>query len=162
VERADRYLEGISKDGISKAEIGVILVGHGQPEAWDKIYPTQTTQEDSFRQLVRQRFIDDGYPPENIALAWMEFKVPLVKEVARQFAQRPIRRLLVCPVSISAPAIHSEIQIPQEVEKANLPAEIKVVNLGAWGEDPLLVAAIREKIELADPALRGEHGNSPQ
>ena len=32
-------------NGTDKSKVGVLLVGHGQPEDWDEIYPTQTEQE---------------------------------------------------------------------------------------------------------------------
>ncbi len=141
VERAEQQIQGIDKN-----KIGVLLVGHGQPDTWDALYPTQTEQENLFREDVAQRFIQAGYRPENVRLAWMEFKQPAVPAVAAELAQNGVEYLLIIPASISASSIHSDIQIPLAIEEAKLPASIQVINLGAWNDDPNLVAAIQQKI----------------
>lgn len=140
-------------DGMPKSEVGILLVGHGQPEDWDKIYPTQTEQETLFRQAVRQLLIEDGYSPENVVLAWMEFKEPKVPQAVKELVDGGVKRLLVFSASISADSIHSDIQVPELVSSVPMPASLKAVNLGAWGNDPLVIQAIREKILECDPTL---------
>jgi protoheme ferro-lyase len=130
----------------SQSKVGILLVGHGQPSDWDKIYGTQTEQENIFREEVKQRLVQEGYKPENVLMAWMEFKQPKIEEAVRQLVQNGVEKIFVFPASISADSIHSDIQIPNEAKKANVPTEIQVVNLGAWGDDPLVIQAIREKI----------------
>ena len=39
------------------------------------------------------------------------------------------------------------------MDSVAIPPGVKVVNLGAWGDDPLVIQAIREKILECDPGL---------
>jgi sirohydrochlorin ferrochelatase len=148
VARANRHL-----GNTDKSRVGVLLVGHGQPAAWDKLYPKQTEQENRFRDDLEQLFIQDGYRPENLAQAWMEFKAPACAQMAKALAHNGIEKLFIFPTSISADSIHSDIQIPEAVAQARLPRTLEVVNMGAWGDDPLVIAALREKIEACAPHL---------
>jgi protoheme ferro-lyase len=141
VARADAHL-----DGVDKARVGILLVGHGQPDDWDAFYPTQTEQENEFRNQVRERLIQAGYLPDNILLAWMEFKTPKITTAVQQLATQGVERILVFSSSISADSIHSDIQVPESVEAADLPDDVQVVNMGAWGNSPLVIEAIRQRI----------------
>ncbi len=142
VDRARRNL-----NGMNKSDVGILLVGHGQPAAWDKIWPTQTSQEQEFREKVMDLLVADGYKRENISQAWMEFKEPGVKEVAAKIGRNSVKKIFVFAAAISASALHSLYDIPEEVRTANLPPGIEVVNLGAWDNDPLVIQAIAEKIQ---------------
>ena len=138
---------------LDPGQVGILLVGHGQPDDWDAIYPTQTEQETLYRQGIRQRLAVAGYRPENISLAWMEFKKPGVTEAAAALAKNGVRRMLVFSCSISADSLHSAIEVPAMVAAAHLPAEIEVRNLGAWGSYPPAIQALREaalRCALAD------------
>lgn len=146
VERANRNLHGTPKE-----KVGILLVGHGQPEDWDRIYASQTEQEMSFRREVLELLVQDGYQRENVSLAWMEFKEPGIAEKALQLAGQGIDKLFVFAASISAASLHSEYDIPTAVHEAGLPANVQVVNLGAWNNDPLVIRAIHEKIHACLP-----------
>lgn len=141
VERANKVVGSGSKD-----EVGILLVGHGQPAAWDELYPTQTEQENQFRYDVVERLSAEGYPRTNISLAWMEFKEPDVQTIAEEIGKQGIKKLLVYPVSISATSLHSEYDIPEAVREANLPDGIEIINMGAWNNDPLVIEAIRDQL----------------
>jgi len=149
VVRANRHLEGVDK-----ASVGILLVGHGQPDDWDRIYPTQTEQENLFRNQVRERLIQDGYRAENIVLGWMEFKKPDISQAVGQLAARGVERILVFSASISADSIHSDIQVPEAVAAAGLPPQVKVDHLGAWGNSPLVIEALRQRLLECEPSLR--------
>lgn len=148
VLRANTHL-----DGTDKSKAGILLVGHGQPDDWDLIYPTQTEQENAFRSQVRERLIQDGYKPENIVLAWMSFKDPNVPQGVQTLLAQDVDHILYFSASISADAIHSIIQVPQEVEQVDIPANLKLTNLGAWGNSPLVIDAIRQRILECEPSL---------
>jgi sirohydrochlorin ferrochelatase len=140
VERADR-----ANGGNARAGVGILLAGHGQPPAWDRIYASQTEQENSFRLAVVERLVEAGYTRENIALGWMEFKPPKLDQKARELAARGVEKVFVFASSISAASLHSEYDIPQAAQ-AGLPPGVELVNLGAWNNDPLVIRAIREQI----------------
>ena len=134
-------------NGTDKSKVGVLLVGHGQPKDWDEIYPTQTEQEILFRQSIIQRMVADGYLEENISLAWMEFKQPEIAEVARELADKGVEKLFVFATSISASSLHSLYDIPEAVIHSGLPDGVEVINLGAWDDDPIVIQAIKERVD---------------
>jgi protoheme ferro-lyase len=142
VVRADDHLGNTPKD-----RVGVLLVGHGQPADWDRKYGTQTEQENLFREAITDRLVADGYTRDNISLAWMEFKEPTIDEAVRSLLGRDIDKLLVFATSISASSLHSLYDIPAEVTEAGIPAGVEVVNLGAWDDDPLVIEAIKERVD---------------
>ena len=131
-----------------KSKVGILLVGHGQPDEWDVEWPTETEQEIGFRLDVLDLLISDGYQEENLSLAWMEFKEPKPAEVVEEFLDNGIERLLFFSAAISADAIHSQYDIPDLVYEADYPEGFPIINLGAWNNDPLVIQAIKEKIDL--------------
>jgi protoheme ferro-lyase len=130
-----------------RSKVGILLVGHGQPEDWDRVYPTQTEQEILFREAITDRLVADGYARENISLAWMEFKEPEIGEAVDRLVDRGIEKLLVFATSISASSLHSLYDIPLAVTAAGIPDGVEVVNLGAWDDDPLVIRAIKERVD---------------
>ena len=134
-------------DGLDRSRVGVLLVGHGQPDDWDRRWPTQTEQEMSFRRGVLTALAEEGFPPENLSLAWMEFKDPRPAEKAEELAARGVQRILYFSAAISADSMHSQYDTPQLLARARLPEDVTLVNLGAWNDHPLVIQAIREKID---------------
>jgi protoheme ferro-lyase len=130
-----------------KAKVGILLVGHGQPDEWDVEWPTETEQELSFRNDVLDMLAADGYQQDNLSLAWMEFKEPKPAEMIEQFLDNGIEKLLFFSAAISADAIHSQYDIPDLVYEADYPEGFPIVNLGAWNADPIVIQAIKEKID---------------
>ncbi|MBI4927442.1 MAG: ferrochelatase [Anaerolineae bacterium] len=141
----------------ARARTGMLLVAHGQPDSWDAVFPLQTVQERQFCDALRQGFIDEGYDPALVEMAWMEFKNPRPGEAARKLAARGAETILLIPASMSAKSIHSQVQIPELVEKAHLPASVRVINLGAWDEDAHLLDALENAITSNDIIFDGEH-----
>jgi protoheme ferro-lyase len=142
VEKANAHL-----DGTDKSKVGILLVGHGQPDEWDAEWPTETEQEIGFRQKVLDLFERDGYRPEHLSLAWMEFKSPKPQHKIEEFAQNSADKVLYFAAAISADAMHSQYDIPALVHKARVPKGYPLVNLGAWNDDPIVIQAIKEKID---------------
>ncbi|MDD1747980.1 MAG: ferrochelatase [Methanomassiliicoccales archaeon] len=132
-----------------RAITGVLLVGHGQPDEWDKEFGTETEQENLFRERLRGDFIELGYRPENVRLAWMAFKEPNTTDSVDSLAASGIKKMIFFSAAISADGIHSQSDIPELVEKARASRRVDVIDLGAWNDHPLVIAAIREKIEKA-------------
>jgi len=135
------------RDGTDKTRVGVLLVGHGQPDEWDVEWPTETEQETSFREEVMERLAADGYLPRNLSLAWMEFKSPKPAQKVEEFVSQGVEKVFYFSAAISADAIHSQYDVPALVEKARVPGDISLINLGAWNDDPFVLQAIKEKID---------------
>jgi sirohydrochlorin ferrochelatase len=143
VRRAGEHL-----DNTDPSKVGILLVGHGQPDEWDREWASETEQELGFRQAVLQRFEAEGYRPENLSLAWMEFKEPKPAAKIAQFSQNGVEKVMYFSAAISADAIHSQYDVPELVHQAPRPAKLSLINLGAWNDDPLVIEAIKEKIDV--------------
>jgi hypothetical protein len=130
-----------------KAKVGIMLVGHGQPDEWDVEWPTETEQEIGFRHDVLRMLAEDGYQQENMGLAWMEFKEPKPAAMFEKFLNNGIEKLLFFSAAISAEAIHSQYDIPQLIYEANYPKGFPISDMGAWNDDPIVIQAIKEKID---------------
>ena len=130
-----------------KSRVGILLVGHGQPDEWDVEWATETEQEIGFRQDVLELLQEDGYSQENLSLAWMEFKEPKPAAKVEEFVGRGVERVLYFSAAISADAIHSQYDVPALVNEANVPDSVALINLGAWNDDPIVIQAIKEKID---------------
>ncbi len=130
-----------------KSKVGILLVGHGQPDEWDVEWRTETDQELGFRNNVLAKLAADGYQTENLSLAWMEFKEPKPAEKVEEFLWNGIEKLLFFSAAISADAIHSQYDIPELVYEAEYPDGFPVIDLGAWNDDPIVIQAIKEKID---------------
>jgi sirohydrochlorin ferrochelatase len=132
--------------GMDKSRVGVLLVGHGQPDEWDREYATETEHEIQFRRSIMDLLASDGYCLENLGLAWMEFKKPKPANIIEQFIQNGVEKILYFPAAISADSIHSQYDIPELVHRARRPQGFPLVNLGAWNDDPQVIGAIKSKI----------------
>lgn len=140
--RLERHLNGTPRE-----KVGVLLVGHGQPKEWDEEWPTETEQEIGFREDVLRKLSDAGFLPENMSLAWMEFKQPKPKQKVEEFYQRGLEQVYYFSAAISAEAMHSQYDVPALVHQADVPPDYPLINLGAWNDDPLVIQSIREKID---------------
>jgi protoheme ferro-lyase len=130
-----------------KSEVGILLVGHGQPDEWDREWATETTQEISFREDILKLLAEDGYKRENLSLAWMEFKQPKPAKITEKLVQNGVKKVLFFSAAISADSMHSQYDVPMLMKEAKVPDYIEMVNLGAWNDDPLVIQAIKEKID---------------
>jgi sirohydrochlorin ferrochelatase len=142
VERVNAHL-----DGTDKSDVGVLLVGHGQPDEWDVEWATETEQEIGFREGVLVLLEQDGYRSDLLSLAWMEFKEPKPEKKVEEFVAKGAHKVFYFAAAISADAIHSQYDIPALVDKARVPEGYPLINLGAWNDDPIVIQAIKRKID---------------
>ena len=129
------------------SKVGVLLVGHGQPDEWDVEWATETEQEMSFRQAVLDDFTESGFQPQNLSLAWMSFKEPKPAPKVEEFVQNGVQKVIFFSAAISADSIQSQYDIPELVHEAQVPEDLPILNLGAWNDDPIVIQAIKEKID---------------
>ncbi|MCC7571866.1 MAG: ferrochelatase, partial [Candidatus Methanofastidiosum sp.] len=143
------FIERVKKNlgKADKKKVGVLLVGHGQPKEWDIEWPTETEQEIKFRTDVLELFVKDGYDRKNLDLAWMEFREPCTSEAVQKLVQNGVEKIFYFSAAISADSIHSMCDLPELVSKCEVPNCIDVINLGAWNDDPIVIDAIKEKID---------------
>jgi protoheme ferro-lyase len=129
-----------------KSKVGVILVGHGQPDEWDIEFPTETEQELLFREKILALFIEDGYQAENLGLAWMSFREPKPAELVEKLLNNGVERILFFSAAISADSIHSQYDIPELIHQADIPEGFPIIDLGAWNNHPLTIKAIQDLV----------------
>ena len=149
VQRANAHI-----GDTDKPKVGILLVGHGQPDEWDVEWPTETEQEIGFREDVLDLLEADGYRRENLSLAWMEFKQPKPAPKVEEFLRNGVEKVLYFSAAISADAIHSQYDIPSLVNEAQVPDAFPLINLGAWNDDPIVIQAIKEKIDAQMEAFQ--------
>ena len=136
---------------VPKEKVGILLVGHGQPDEWDMEWMTETAQEIEFRENVLKALASDGFSEENMGLAWMEFKEPKPKDLVEEFYKNGVEVVYYFSAAISADAMHSQYDVPMLVNEADVPEDFPLVNLGAWNNDPIVIDAILEKIDRQMP-----------
>jgi protoheme ferro-lyase len=136
-----------SLDGCDKSDVGIMLVGHGQPDEWDKEFPTETEQEARFREEILRLFEKDGYKKENLGSAWMSFKEPKPARLVEEMVKRGVKKILYFASAISADSLHSQHDVPELMHQAHIPQDFPLVNLGAWNDDPMVIQAIKERVD---------------
>jgi protoheme ferro-lyase len=136
-------------NGMDKSRVGVLLVGHGQPDEWDREFATETEHELLFRNRILDRLEQAGFPRKNLSLAWMEFKEPKPAPKIEEFAANGVEKIYYFSAAISADALHSQWDVPHLISLARNSKKIPTINLGAWNDDPIVVQAIKEKVQAA-------------
>ncbi len=131
----------------TKSEVGILLIGHGQPDEWEDLYPEQNAQESAYRNGIRDKLIADGFSADNVKLGWMSFQEPSIATSAAALAANGVNILIVCSVSLSAKSVHSLVDAPKGIEEANLPNDILVEYVDQYGDHPLAIQAMAEKIQ---------------
>jgi len=149
VERVKAHM-----NGTDKSSVGILLVGHGQPDEWDREFATETEHELLFRNRILDLFEQAGFQRKNLSLAWMEFKEPKPAPKVEEFLVNGVEEIYYFSAAISADALHSQYDVPLLISKARNPRNIPTVNLGAWNDDPIAVQAIKEKVQAAMAKLK--------
>ncbi len=133
-------------DGLEKSKVGILLVGYGQPTQWENIFPAQNRQEIQYRHSIRNLLLVDGFSPEQVVLGWMDFQEPSIPAMLNELASKGVAKILVLGTSLSADSIHTGTKIPKAIAKARLPSDIQVDFLRQYGDHPLAIQAMKEKI----------------
>jgi hypothetical protein len=63
------------------------------------------------------------------------------------FIANGVEKIVFFSAAISADSIHSQYDVPELVHEADTPEEFPILNLGAWNDDPIVIQAIKEKID---------------
>jgi protoheme ferro-lyase len=137
----------VNSEGIDPAKVGILLVGHGQPDEWDTEWPTETAQELSFRNSILELLAANGYKKDNLSLAWMSFKEPRPVSKVEKLVSNGVERILYFSAAISADAMISQHDLPELIAEADVPLSVDIRNMGAWNDDSLVIQAIKNKID---------------
>ena len=77
----------------------------------------------------------------------MEFKKPKPAVKVEEFIKNGVEKIIYFSAAISADSMHSQYDVPELVHKADTPEGFPILNLGAWNDDPIVIQAIKEKID---------------
>jgi protoheme ferro-lyase len=130
-----------------KKNVGVILIGHGQPVEWDEEFYTQTQQETSFRKNILKQLELDGYFSKNLKLAWMEFRDPRPKDAVKHLVEEGATEIFYFSTIIGSESIHAKYDVPQLIHEIKVPNTVKLQQLTAFDDKSGIVKALIERIE---------------
>lgn len=143
------YLNTVSNNTkkLDKKNVGIILVGHGQPIEWDEKFYTQTQQEISFREDIFKVLQQKGYNSKNLMLAWMEFREPKPKDAVKLLISNGITEIFYFSTIIGSESMHAKYDVPQLLNKIKIPGTVKLRQLTAFDDKSGVVEALIERIE---------------
>jgi protoheme ferro-lyase len=143
------YINKVSSSvsSVDKDKAGIILVGHGQPAEWDKEFYTETQQENSFREDILKQLEANGYKPQNLKLAWMEFRDPEPKEAVKQLLHNGVTNIFYFSTIIGSESIHAKYDVPEKIQQAQITDSVKLQQLSAFEEKTGIVKALIERID---------------
>lgn len=90
---------------------------------------------------------------EVLGKAWMSFKDPVPAVEVERIHANGAEKLMFISYTIAAAGMHSQYDIQNLVAVAVSPDDFPIVNLGAWGNDPEVIAALKERIDGQMPDL---------
>ncbi len=144
---ADRIIE--STTGATLDEVGVVLMGEGEPTAWSEIECGWREHENYFNQRVRLMLVDRGIRESSIRMSWLEWETPDVTETTRHLAALGCRRIIVAPATLPYITLASALDLKHAIESARLAEDVRVVTLTPWGDDAAMVQASADVITWA-------------
>ena len=80
-------------------------------------------------------------------MAWMDFKKPNIQDLLNTFTYDDIEKVFYFAAAISADSLMSQVLIPEKIAKFSFPNHLQVINLGAWDAHPMVIRAIKDKID---------------
>jgi protoheme ferro-lyase len=143
------YVDKVSSivTSLNKEKVGVVLVGHGQPTEWDEKFYTQTQLETSFRTDIFRLLELKGYNPQNLKLAWMEFKNPTPKEAVNELIANSVTDIFYFSTIIGSESMHSKSDVPTLMQKVKIPSTVRLQQLTAFEDKYGIVKALMERID---------------
>lgn len=126
---------------------GVVLVAHGQPPAWERMYPDYDGREIAFLSRVQGLLVDGGLRPGNVRVAWSGWRDPDVPEAVRHLAALGCARVLVSPACDPVECLDTLLDLPAAVRIARVSVPTRV--LSAWGDAPEVAEALASAVRKA-------------
>lgn len=128
---------------------GVVLVGEGQPEAWESHDQGWRERENYFNQRVRLLLTERGIREQHVRAAWLEWQTPDVTEAVRHLAALGCERIVIAPSTIACVTLSTAIDLEHMVASARVAEDVQTVTLAPWGDDPALAQATAEAARQA-------------
>lgn len=135
--------------GAEPDAVGVVLVGEGQPEAWESHDRGWRERENYFNQRVRLLLTERGIREHHVKAAWLEWQTPDVTEAVRHLAALGCTRIVIAPSTIACVTLSTAIDLEHMVASARVAEDVQTVTLAPWGDDPALAQAAAEAARQA-------------
>lgn len=135
------------------ADLGVALIGHGQPVEFDRINPVMTEHETLFHQRVRAELVERGVDGGRIRLGWLEWLEPGVTEVVRHLAALGASKIIVVPSAMPADTLTTLLDIRDSVARSRVEGSADIVIMPAWGDDPVVAEVLAANVREATNEL---------
>lgn len=146
--------------GLDPRDVGVVLVGEGAPEAWERRFAEASEAETYFNQRVRALLSDAGIDEHHIRMSWLEWQSPDVTEAVRHVAALGCTRIIVAPSTISLPTLETSLDLGHAIALARVPDDVLVITLPPWGDDEGFADAVRRSALSALGASRANASDS--
>ncbi len=144
-------------EGVSHAEVGVVLVDQGLPPVWERRYSSAGNVENYFDQRVRMLLCEAGLAEQHVRIAWLEWQAPNVTEVVRHLAALGCTRIVVAAATIALPTLETALDLRHAISLARVPESVHVMTLAPWGGDEAFVNAVcASALEPLEQAATGE------
>ncbi len=135
--------------GARPDEVGVVLVGAGQPTAWESLDEGWRERENYFNQRVRLLLTEKSIREEHVRTAWLEWQTPDVTEAVRHLAALGCTRVIVAPSTIPCATLSTALDLEHMVASARVAETVRTVTLPPWGDDPALAQAAASAVRRA-------------
>ncbi len=145
-QAAERALAAFGDDETAD---GVVLVAHGNPWQFDRIFPAAMEQTTFLSQRIRAELIEAGMPAERVRQAWLEWEEPEVREAVRHLAALGADRVAVLPVDLLYDSLATVVDLPMAAERAASESDVRVAFVSPLDDDPALVTALADAIAEA-------------
>lgn len=147
--------------GADPGGVGVVLVGEGAPEKWERRFTAAAAAETFFNQRVRVLLADAGIDERHVRVCWLEWQTPDVTESVRHLAALGCTRIVVAPATIPLPTLETSLDLGHNIALARVPEDVLVVTLVPWGDDEGIAEAVRRSAKAALDDLKGNAAATP-
>ncbi len=148
----DRVID--ATNGVALSEVGIMLAGEGQSDAWTSLAGGWAERENYFNQRVKLMLTERGVGPENVRIGWIEWQSPDVTETVRHLAALGCKRIVIAPSTLPHITLASALDLKHAIASARLAEDVRVVTLTPWGDDDAIVSARAEAALEALAELR--------
>lgn len=130
-------------------DVGVVLVGHGQPEPRAHINPAYDEQELTFLSRLRMLLLDRGLSEEAVKVAWADWSNPDISSVVRHLVAMGRVRVFVLPAAFPLDTLSTRLDLELAVRQARISEGASVVMMPAWRDEEAVIAELHDRVVSA-------------